>query len=238
MTGMLIGLALLIGGGAMHDENYQPNDPRLRQVGPDRWSDRREGAGYVMGMAGGAILAWHLHEYLEERIGGELPIRLGLGRALVGGLAGGGLVGIGLIVHNDDARGDRDRRYSYRAQRTNDYREHLGFLLGPLGGATAALSIKGYRKGSDARQVEIYRSASLLRHPYVQGENHFHVRHRRSRRRGPYHCLEVGVGAGAQVSVRDSGALSDWYLIPGIVNTVEPGTWGQIKASLEAAAPY
>lgn len=172
MTGILIGMALVIGGGVLHDENFKPNDPRLRRMDPDRWSRHREGAGYLLGTVGGAVLAWHLHDYLadQDRWKLPLPLTLGLTQSLVGTLVGGGLVGVGLIVHEDRVRGDRDTRY-YERQRTNDYREHAGYLLGPLGAATVTLSIKGYlsppstRGGGEPPAWARLRAPALRVHP-------------------------------------------------------------------------
>lgn len=136
IAGVVTGLALLVGGAVMHDENYAKDDPRLRRM---KIHEQKEHVGYLLGAAGGALFSLSLQEILDRQT------EITLGPTLVRTTLGSGLVWIGLLTHEDPHRGDRDTRMAYETQKTNDLQEHFGYLLGPLGAAAAALSVKGYQ---------------------------------------------------------------------------------------------
>ena len=136
IAGVVTGLALLVGGAVMHDENYAKDDPRLRRM---KIHEQKEHVGYLLGAAGGAVFSLSLQEILDRRT------EITLGPTLVRTTLGSGLVWIGLLTHEDPHRGDRDTRMAHETQKTNDLQEHFGYLLGPLGAAAVALSVKGYQ---------------------------------------------------------------------------------------------
>ncbi len=156
ILGILIGTGLFAGGFAIHDM-----DMELLPRGHVNWhgevlqptriaydKDKWEHTGYLMGLAGAAILTLSIDRMRNE----DKPVKEAMAkfRKTVGILAGAGAIIGGQILHE---RGEDDiflvvygpapdNRPIQWINARNNPREHLGFFLGAVGASTFVYSLK------------------------------------------------------------------------------------------------
>ena len=157
ILGIMIGTGLFVSGIAIHDKDMELFPRRdvnwhgeiLQPTGFAYDKDKWEHTGYLMGLAGAAMLTLSI-DRIRNKDKPAVRVDMTRFRKTVGILAGAGAMIGGQILHErgeDDTflivygPGPNNRPIQWIDAR-NNLREHLGFFLGAAGASTFVYSLK------------------------------------------------------------------------------------------------